>query len=151
MPNRALFVVILLCCLVLSSCALDEEVMIKEYSEVILTKNNELQIRFTFNEKLLPEDSLYKVKILFEDPNLQEAVGTSGFFYGQESTQDGITLAGGKREQLYLTMKPIPLRRDFHPFELEEMIQNQQAIKIEVYQNNEVIGTSYITNFVSQL
>jgi hypothetical protein len=48
-------------------------------------------------------------------------------------------------------MDPLPLKVDLHIQELRKMIEHDQAVSIEVFNDKEVLGRAYLTNFSSEL
>lgn len=136
----------------MSSCTLHTEQLIaNRYGQVLLTKNNELQFRFKINANLLSQDQLYKVKVSIHNPELAAALGTNEIIYGEEMVYSGEYLQVDTNGQKYIYMNPILLKKDLHPFEIEKMIVNHQAVSVEVFNEQEVLGKAFLTNFVTQL
>ncbi|MEK3855333.1 hypothetical protein [Cytobacillus sp. FSL H8-0458] len=48
-------------------------------------------------------------------------------------------------------MNPIPLTQDLHVFEIEKMIVNEDAVSVEILNEDEVIASAFLNNFSSQL
>jgi len=148
--KKAIFV--LCCSLILAGCAGNQkQSFINQYADVLLTKNNELQFRFKFDERLFSEEKMYKVKVLIENKQLAQALGTEEIYYGEQYVHDGKLLHVGNQEEIYLSMDPIPLQIDLHTFVLEEMIQQENAVKVQIFNENAMIVSGYVQNFQSQL
>ncbi|MCM3603506.1 hypothetical protein M3175_22695 [Robertmurraya korlensis] len=148
--KKAFFV--LCCSLILVGCAGNQkQSFINQYADVLLTKNNELQFRFKFNERLFSEEDMYKVKVLIENKELAKALGTAEIYYGEQYVHDGKLLHVGNQEEIYLSMDPIPLQIDLHTFVLEEMIQQENAVKVQIFNEDDMIISGYVQNFQSQL
>jgi hypothetical protein len=145
-------ILVFCCSFILTACeGIQEQSFINQYADVLLTKNNELQFRFKFDERLFSEDDVYKVKVLIENKQLAKALGTNEIYYGEEYVHDGKLLYVDSDEDIYLSMNPIPLQIDLHTFVLEEMIQENRSVKVEIFNDNEMIVSGYVQNFQSQL
>ncbi|ETI68089.1 hypothetical protein [Neobacillus vireti] len=141
------------CFFFLSGCGMlfSNELIVNRYADALLTKNNELQFRFRINNEILDGDQLYKVKVSIHDERLAAAIGKREIVYGEDQVLDGEYLeVKGKREK-YIFMDPIPLKKDLHIDELRNMIEQDQAVSIEVFNNEEVFGRVFLTNFSSEL
>lgn len=148
--KKAFFV--LCCSLILAGCVGNQkQSFINQYADVLLTKNNELQFRFKFDERLFSEKDMYKVKVLIENKQLAKALGTAEIYYGEQYVHDGKLLHVGNQEEIYLSMDPIPLQIDLHTFVLEEMIQQENAVKVQIFNEDDMIVSGYVQNFQSQL
>ncbi|MGJ7910498.1 hypothetical protein [Neobacillus sp. LXY-1] len=140
--------------MLMSGCGMliSNELIVNRYADTLLTKNNELQFRFRINDELLEgTQSLYKVKITIHDEKLAAAIGKSEIIYGEDQVRNGEYLDVGEKEEKYIFMDPIPLKKDLHIHELETMIEKNHAVSIEVFNNEEVFGRVYLTNFSSEL
>jgi uncharacterized protein YcfL len=148
--KKAIFV--LCCSLILVGCdGSQKQSFINQYADVLLTKNNELQFRFKFDERLFSEEDMYKVKVIIENKQLAKALGTAEIYYGDQYVHDGKLLHLGNQEEIYLSMDPIPLQIDLHTFVLEEMIQQEKAVKVQIFNENDMIVSGYVENFQSRL
>ncbi|MED1469722.1 hypothetical protein [Bacillus salipaludis] len=136
----------------LTGCGLQfsDELIVNRFADALLTKNNELQFRFRINDQILNDRQLYKVKVAIHDDKLAAAIGQREIVYGEEQVINGEFLDVGRSEK-YIFMDPIPLKKDLHIHELENMIENKNAVSIEVFNNQEVLGRAYLTNFSSEL
>lgn len=127
------------------------QLITNRYAEAVFTKNNELEFRFKINEHLLRSEQPFKVKVSIHNQELAEALGTDEIIYGEEVVYSGEYLeANGDGEQIIL-MAPVSLKKDLHPFDIEKMIVNDQAISVEVFNDEQVLGSAYLTNFSTQL
>ncbi|MEK3989370.1 MULTISPECIES: hypothetical protein [Robertmurraya] len=148
--KKAIFV--LCCSLILVGCdGSQKQSFINHYADVLLTKNNELQFRFKFDERLFSKEEMYKVKVLIENKQLAKALGTTEIYYGDQYVHDGKLLHLGNQEEIYLSMDPIPLQIDLHTFVLEEMIQQKNAVKVQIFNEEDMIVSGYVQNFQTQL
>ncbi|MDR6998093.1 hypothetical protein [Neobacillus niacini] len=127
-----------------------DKLIVNRFADALLTKNNELQFRFRINDQILNDHQLYKVKVAIHNDKLAAAIGQREIVYGEEQVINGEFLDAGQREN-YIFMDPIPLKKDLHIHELENMIENKNAVSIEVFNNREVFGRAYLTNFSSEL
>jgi hypothetical protein len=137
----------------LTGCGLPltKELIVNRYADALLTKNNELQFRFRINNQILDRQELYKVKVTIHDDRLAAAIGKREIIYGEEEVLNGEYIeVKGKREK-YIFMDPLPLEEDLHIHELQKMIEKNQAVSIEIYNNQEVFGRVFLTNFSSEL
>lgn len=143
---------IILSTFILTACdGSQKQTLVSHYGDVLLTKNNELQFRFKFNEKIFTQKDVYKIKVLIKDKQLAKALGTTEIFYGEENVYKGMLVEVDKKEDLYISMNPIPLQVDLHTFVLKEIIQQKEAVKVEIYNDHNLIGWGYIENFHTQL
>ncbi|MEH7117024.1 hypothetical protein V7128_06310 [Neobacillus vireti] len=147
------FVIGLVCLGYLSGCNLlySNELIVNRYADALLTKNNELQFRFRINNEILDGHQLYKVKVTIHDDKLARAVGKREIIYGEEQVQNGDFLETKGHGEKYIFMDPLPLKEDLHIQELRTMIERDQAVSIEVFNDKEVLGRAYLTNFSSEL
>ncbi|MDP4086093.1 MAG: hypothetical protein Q8934_15940 [Bacillota bacterium] len=127
------------------------ELIVNRYADALLTKNNELQFRFLVNSKLLEGQPLYKVKITIHNPKLAEAIGKNEIIYGEDQVFKGEYLDAKEESEKYIFMAPIPLKKDFHVLELKNMIENEHAVSIEIFNDQEVFGRAFLNNFSSEL
>ncbi len=130
---------------------LSKELIVNRYADALLTKNNELQFRFRINNEILERQELYKVKVTIHDDQLAEAIGKREIIYGEEQVLNGEYLEVKGKSEKYIFMDPIPLKEDLHIHELQNMIEKNNAVSIEIYNNQEVFGRVYLTNFSSEL
>lgn len=136
-----------------SGCGLfmNQDIIMDKYAEAILTKNNELQFRFKINQDYLKGEDMFKVRVKILDEKLAEAIGTEEIIYGEEEVLNGEYLEVNKDGGNYILMEPLPLNIDFHISELEKIISEGQAVSIEVFNDKEVFGHGYLSNFSSEL
>lgn len=127
------------------------ELIVNRYADALLTKNNELQFRFRINNEILDGDQLYKVKVSIHDERLAAAIGKREIVYGEDQVLNGEYLEVKGKSEKYIFMDPIPLKEDLHINELKSMIEQDQAVSIEVFNNEEVFGRVFLTNFSSEL
>ena len=141
------------CISFLSGCGLlfSNEVIVNRYADALLTKNNELQFRFRINNEILEGHQMYKVKVTIHDDQLAEAIGKREIIYGEEQVLNGEYLEVREKGEKYIFMDPLPLKKDLHIYELKNMIERDQAVSIEVFNDKEVFGRTYLTNFSSEL
>ena len=137
----------------LNGCGLlfSNELIVNRYADALLTKNNELQFRFLINSEILAGQQLYKVKVTIHDDKLAAAIGKREIVYGEEQVQNGEYLEVEGKGEKYIFMDPLPLNVDLHIHELKNMIEKNNAVSIEVFNNQEVFGRAYLTNFSSEL
>ncbi|MFJ5713496.1 hypothetical protein [Neobacillus sp. NPDC093127] len=137
----------------LSGCGMlfSNELIVNRYADALLTKNNELQFRFRINNEILDGDQLYKVKVSIHDERLAAAIGKREIVYGEDQVLNGEYLEVKGKSEKYIFMDPIPLKKDLHIDELKSMIEQDQAVSIEVFNNEEVFGRVFLTNFSSEL
>jgi hypothetical protein len=136
----------------LSSCGPQtDQIIANRYAQVVLTRNNELQFRFRINLDHLLPDQVYKVKVSIHNQDLVAALGTNEIIYGEDLVYTGEYLQVNKDGEKYIYMKPILLQKDLHPFEIEKMIVNHEAVSVEVFSDTHVLGKAVLTNFVTQL
>ncbi|MEO2075263.1 MAG: hypothetical protein ABGX20_07670 [Bacillus sp. (in: firmicutes)] len=143
----------LFCTSVLSGCGilLSNELIVNRYADALLTKNNELQFRFRINDEILEGHPMYKVKVTIHDDQLAEAIGKREIIYGEEQVVNGEYLEVNGKDEKYIFMEPIPLKQDLHINEIKNMIEQDQAVSIEVFNDKEVFGRTFLTNFSSEL
>jgi hypothetical protein len=139
--------------LILTGCGLplSKELIVNRYADALLTKNNELQFRFRINNEILNRHELYKVKVTIHDDQLAAAIGKREIIYGEDQVLNGEYLEVKGKSEKYIFMDPLPLKEDLHIHELKNMIEKNQAVSIEIYNNQEVFGRVYLTNFSSEL
>ncbi|MDM5328134.1 hypothetical protein [Neobacillus sp. CF12] len=137
----------------LSGCGLplSKELIVNRYADALLTKNNELQFRFRINNEILDRHELYKVKVTIHDDRLAAAIGKREIIYGEEQVLNGEYLEVKGKSEKYIFMDPLPFKEDLHIHDLKNMIEKNQAVSIEIYNNQEVFGRVYLTNFSSEL
>lgn len=152
---KAVFLLVSMFLLVtaLTGCGLplSKELIVNRYADALLTKNNELQFRFRINSEILDKHELYKVKVTIHDNRLASAIGKREIIYGEEQVLNGEFLEVKGTSEKYIFMDPLPLQDDLHIHELQTMIEKDQAVSIEIYNNQEVFGRVYLTNFSSEL
>ncbi|MCM3690063.1 hypothetical protein [Neobacillus niacini] len=138
---------------ILTGCGLplSKELIVNRYADALLTKNNELQFRFRINNEILDRHELYKVKVTIHDDQLAAAIGKREIIYGEDQVLNGEYLEVKGKSEKYIFMDPLPLKEDLHIHELKNMIEKNQAVSIEIYNNQEVFGRVYLTNFSSEL
>ncbi|WP_075981107.1 hypothetical protein [Bacillus massilinigeriensis] len=147
---KLLFIVIII--LSLNSCGQQQrESVINNHSEVILTKNNELQFRFKLNEQTLGSVSMYKLKISIHNKKLASALGSDEIIYGEDVVFDGEYVEVKQDKQNVIIMDPIPLKKDLHTFELERLIEGEHAITVQIYNNQRILANAPLTNFSAKL
>jgi len=137
----------------LSGCGIlfSNELIVNRYADALLTKNNELQFRFRINNEILEAHQLYKVKVTIHDDKLAAAIGKREIIYGDDQVLNGDYLEVKGKSEKYIFMEPLPLQKDLHIQELKNMIERDQAVSIEVFNDEEVFGRTYLTNFSSEL
>ncbi|MBL4952499.1 hypothetical protein RCG24_09130 [Neobacillus sp. OS1-32] len=137
----------------LSGCGafISDESIVSRYADALLTKNNELQFRFRINNEIIQDQQLYKVKVLIHDDRLAAAIGKREIVYGEDLVLNGEYLDVKDKREKYIFMDPIPLKEDLHIQELQNMIEQNHAVSIEVFNNKEVLARAYLTNFSSEL
>jgi hypothetical protein len=127
------------------------ELIVNRYADALLTKNNELQFRFRINNEILEGHQLYKVKVTIHDDLLATAIGKREIVYGENQVLNGEYLDVLGKSEKYIFMDPIPLKKDLHINELGKMIEKNKAVSIEVFNDKEVFGRVFLTNFSSEL
>ncbi|MEH7251771.1 hypothetical protein V7111_06560 [Neobacillus niacini] len=130
---------------------LSKELIVNRYADALLTKNNEIQFRFRINNEILDRQELYKVKVTIHDDQLAAAIGKREIVYGEDQFLNGEYLEGEGKSEKYIFMDPLPLQKDIHIHDLQKMIEKNNAVSIEIYNNQEVFGRVYLTNFSSEL
>ncbi|PAE43244.1 hypothetical protein [Bacillus sp. 7884-1] len=155
---RSIKLVFVLVCIMfigtsLTGCGLplSKELIVNRYADALLTKNNELQFRFRINNEILDRHELYKVKVTIHDDQLAAAIGKREIIYGEDQVLNGEYLEVEGKSEKYIFMDPLPLKEDLHIYELKNMIEKNQAVSIEIFNNQEVFGRVYLTNFSSEL
>ncbi|WP_026583097.1 hypothetical protein [Bacillus sp. J33] len=152
---RKRIVILLLTVLVTASLAGcmqgNQQSIVNSHAEALLTKNNELQFRFKINHKILSDEELYKVKVLIHNEKLAAALGRDEWVYGEETIIDGEYIEVNNEKGNFIFMNPIPLTKDLHVFEIEKMIVNEDAVSVEIINDDEVIARAFLNNFSSQL
>ncbi|MEN8699239.1 hypothetical protein [Bacillus infantis] len=129
----------------------DEKAIVNRHAEAYLTNQNELQFRFKLNSQILSGEELFKVKVLIHNQRLAKALGTKEIIYGADSVYDGQYMEAeenGGEKMVY--MDPIPLQQDLLSSDIEQMISSDQAVSVEVYNDQKVIAEAYLTNFSTQ-
>lgn len=127
-----------------------QQTIVNSHAEAFLTKNNELQFRFKINEKIINKEQAYKVKVSIHNLKLASALGTDEIVYGADTNYDGEYIEVKNNKDNYIFMTPIPLVKDLHVFEIEDMIVKEDAVSVEVFNDKEVIAKAFLTNFTSQ-
>ncbi|MFC4798032.1 hypothetical protein ACFPA1_01470 [Neobacillus sp. GCM10023253] len=137
----------------LSGCGIlpSNELIANRYADALLTKNNEIQFRFRINNEILEGHQLYKVKVTIHDDRLAAAIGRREIVYGEEQVLNGEYIDVKGKKEKYIFMDPIPLQKDLHIQELQNMIEQNNAVSIEVFNNKKVFGRAFLTNFSSEL
>lgn len=152
---RLITVLLLVLCgsMLVSGCSLlfSNELIVNRYADALLTKNNELQFRFRINNEILAGQQLYKVKVTIHDAKLAAAIGKREIVYGEDQVLNGEYLEVEGKNGKYIFMDPLPLNEDLDIYELKNMIEKDNAVSIEVFNNQEVFGRVYLTNFSSEL
>ncbi|MED3574451.1 hypothetical protein ACTHO0_02220 [Cytobacillus praedii] len=137
--------------LAITGCSVNsQDSIVNSHAEAFLTKNNELQFRFKINEKILNGKEVYKVKVSIHNDRLASALGMSEIVYGASANLKGEYIEADNKNN-YIFMNPIPLIKDLHVYEIEEMIISKDAVSVEVYNDEEVFAKAFLTNFSSQL
>ncbi|WP_257391462.1 hypothetical protein [Cytobacillus gottheilii] len=138
--------------LMISACSFGSpQSIVNQHAEVMLTKGNELQFRFKMNEKMLENHEVYKVRVTIHNQELAAAIGSDQIMYGAEEVADGRIIAADEENGNFIYMNPLPLLKDLHVFDIEEMIVNGNAISVEMISNDEVIAQTYLNQFWSQI
>jgi hypothetical protein len=148
-----IFIIGVVCMGYLSGCSLlySNELIVNRYADALLTKNNELQFRFRINNEILDGHQLYKVKVTIHDDKLARAIGKREIIYGEDQVRNGDYLETEGHREKYIFMDPLLLKEDLQIQELRKMIEVDQAVSIEVFNDKEVLGRAYLTNFSSEL
>lgn len=137
--------------LAITGCSLgNQDSIVNSHAEAFLTKNNELQFRFKINEKILSGKEVYKVKVSIHNERLASALGMNEIVYGANENLKGEYIEVDNKNN-FIFMNPIPLIKDLHVYEIEEMIISKDAVSVEVFNDEEVFAKAYLTNFSSQL
>ncbi|KQL18903.1 hypothetical protein [Cytobacillus solani] len=137
--------------LAITGCSISsQDSIVNSHAEAFLTKNNELQFRFKINEKILNGKEVYKVKVSIHNDRLASALGMSEIVYGASANLKGEYIEVDNKNN-FIFMPPIPLIKDLHVYEIEEMIISKDAVSVEVYNDEEVFAKAFLTNFSSQL
>ncbi|MBY0120898.1 hypothetical protein [Bacillus sp. S/N-304-OC-R1] len=148
-------ILILIFSLFLTACQFigTSQSIVNSRAEALLTKKNELQFRFKINDKILSGEQLYKVKVMIHNEKLASALGAKEIIYGSDVSYSGeyIEVNNSNSKDHFIIMTPIPLLKDLHVFEIEEMIKNEDAVSVEIYNDKQVIAKAFLTNFFSQL
>jgi hypothetical protein len=153
LPKLFLVILSVFCLSLLSGCGLlfSNDSIVNRYADVLLTKNNELQFRFRINHELLEGHDLYKVKVSIHDKKLISAIGKKEIVYGEDQVLNGEYLNVNGNEERFIFMDPIPLKKDLHIQELQTLIEKDKAVSVEVFNDKHVLGSSFLTNFSSEL
>lgn len=85
------------------------------------------------------------------DDKLAVPIGKREIVYGEDQVLNGEYLEVKGKSGKYIFMDPLPLKEDLHIHELKNMIEKDNAVSIEVFNNQEVFGRAYLTNFSSEL
>lgn len=137
--------------LAITGCSLgNQDSIVNSHAEAFLTKNNELQFRFKINEKILSGKEVYKVKVSIHNDRLASALGMNEIVYGANENLKGEYIEVDNKNN-FIFMNPIPLIKDLHVYEIEEMIISKDSVSVEVFNDEEVFAKAYLTNFSSQL
>jgi hypothetical protein len=129
----------------------DEKAIVNKHAEAYLTNQNELQFRFKLNSRILSGEELFKVKVLIHNPRLAKALGKKEIIYGADSVYDGQYMEAEENGgESIVYMDPIPLQQDLLSSDIEQMISIDQAVSVEVYNDQKVIAEAYLTNFSTQ-
>ncbi|TCJ06176.1 hypothetical protein [Cytobacillus praedii] len=148
---RYLQMIFIIFSLAITGCSVNsQDSIVNSHAEAFLTKNNELQFRFKINEKILNGKEVYKVKVSIHNDRLASALGMSEIVYGASANLKGEYIEADNKNN-YIFMNPIPLIKDLHVYEIEEMIISKDAVSVEVYNDEEVFAKAFLTNFSSQL
>ncbi|MED3552387.1 hypothetical protein [Cytobacillus praedii] len=148
---RYLQMIFIIFSLAITGCSVNsQDSIVNSHAEAFLTKNNELQFRFKINEKILNGKEVYKVKVSIHNDRLASALGMSEIVYGANANLKGEYIEADNKNN-YIFMNPIPLIKDLHVYEIEEMIISKDAVSVEVYNDEEVFAKAFLTNFSSQL
>jgi hypothetical protein len=141
------------CLLSLVGCSFPhaKEIIVNRYADVLLTRNNELQFRFRINNAMLAGHDLYKVRVSIHDKELISAIGKKEIIYGEDQVLNGEYLDVSGNQRNYIFMDPIPLKKDLHIQELQKLIEQEKAVSIEIFNDKQVFGRSFLTNFSSEL
>lgn len=153
MKGKLLIFLAVLLSVLLAGCSslISNQLIINRYGDALLTKNNELQFRFRVNSKILSQHELYKVKVTIHDEKLASAIGKREMIYGEDQVVKGEYLEATGQKEKFIFMTPIPLKIDLHIDKLRKMIEENHAVSIEVFNDQEVLGRAYLTNFSSEL
>lgn len=137
----------------LTACQLSgsSQSIINSRAVALLTKNNELQFRFKINDKILSGERLYQVKVTIHNEKLASALGATEVIYGSDVSYSGEYMEVNDKNDHFIIMPPIPLIKDLHVFEIKEMIINEDAVSVEIFNDKQVIAKAFLTNFSSQL
>ena len=151
--QRCLLSILFVFCLSLVGCStfFSNDLVVNRYADVLLTKDNELQFRFRINHDFLAGHDLYKVKVSIHDQKLISAIGKKEIVYGEEQVVNGEYLDVKSGDKNFIFMDPIPLKKDLHIQELQTLIEKDKAVSIEVFNDKQVLGKSFLTNFSSEL
>ncbi|KAB2335909.1 hypothetical protein F7732_01255 [Bacillus mesophilum] len=138
--------------MILNACSFGSpESIVNKHAEVMLTKENELQFRFKMNEKMLENKEMYKVRVTIHNQELAAAIGEEQIMYGADEVASGRLIAADEENGNFIYMNPLPLLKDLHVFDIEEMIVNGNAISVEMISEHEVIAKTYLNQFWSQI
>ncbi|MBS4189023.1 hypothetical protein KHA94_02180 [Bacillus sp. FJAT-49705] len=124
--------------------------IVNRHADALLTKNNELQFRFKINDKILSGKDMYKVKVSIHNVKLASALGTNEIIYGANVNIEGEYIEVISNKENFIYMEPIPLLKDLHVFEIKDMIINEEAVSVVVFNDKEVIAKAFLTNFSTQ-
>lgn len=152
MNKKRMFYILFVMVLLLSACSIGSpQSIVNQHAEVMLTKENELQFRFKMNDRLLENRDMYKVRVSIHNEELAAALGTEEIMYGAEEVADGRLVHADEENGNFIYMNPIPLLKDLHVFDIEDMIVNGNAVSVEMISDNQVIAQTYLNQFWSQI
>ncbi|MBN6889236.1 hypothetical protein ACUXCC_004504 [Cytobacillus horneckiae] len=147
--GKLMFIPLIL--LILAGCAGDQQSIVNRHADALLTKTNELQFRFKLNEKILSQNEQYMVRVTIHNEELANALGATEIIYGKENGQAAEIIEPVRNKEIFIYMEPIPLQQDLHVFDIEKMIVNDEAVSVELLNDNEVIAKGFLTHFSSQI
>lgn len=147
--GKLMFIPLIL--LLLAGCAGDQQSIVNRHADALLTKTNELQFRFKLNEKILSQNEQYMVRVTIHNEELANALGATEIIYGKENGQAAEIIEPVRNKEIFIYMDPIPLLQDLHVFDIEKMIVNDEAVSVELLNDNEVIAKGFLTHFSSQI
>ncbi|MGJ7919695.1 hypothetical protein [Neobacillus sp. LXY-4] len=150
--KRFPFSLLIIGIILIAGCSpISEQLIANRNAEAVLTKKNELQFRFKIHDAVLADDQTYKVKVSIHHEELAQALGTKELIYGEDIVYSGEYLEAAKDGETFILMNPISLKKDLHPFEIEKMIVKEQAITVEVFNDEEILGKALLTKFSTEL
>ncbi|MDQ0270676.1 hypothetical protein [Cytobacillus purgationiresistens] len=151
--KRLLILCISLLLILLASCGTggNQQSIVNRHADALLTKTNELQFRFKLNEKILLQDEKYQVRVSIHNQELADALGTNEIIYGSEKGNTAEFIEPVKDKEIFIYMEPIPLQNDLHVFDIEKMIVNDEAVSVELLNDEHVVAKGFLTHFSSQI